>query len=231
MVMKRLLAVGLAFLVGCSGGEGDDAQSGNGALSAPGNVAATPPPSPAAATDAGSAPASSGDKSADSSGPITLDNFISHPKIVEIRQLVDQIDGMSLTHAHKVEPCEPGSFERDKGADAAGAVRKLEMTELDGVDQDKTVADYYYDANGHIRFAFLVIDASLGETSFIRTEVRVYFDTAGQRIFEVDRSATSLDFPGPDVSHAPFKLPSAPTNIDANILSNPTAAFDKAQCI
>jgi hypothetical protein len=60
------VGIGLAVLVGCGGAGGDDTQSGNGALSASSVVAA--------------------------STPITVQNYVNHPKIKAIRDEVQGID-------------------------------------------------------------------------------------------------------------------------------------------
>jgi hypothetical protein len=163
---------------------------------------------------------SSGDEALSASAPITLHNWLNHPKIVAVRKQVEAIEASHL-QTEKKELCkdEPvGEFERDKGTDASGKIRKL-VLQVGGED-GAMIDTYYYDASGKMIFVFETQNDVHGNSS----EERVYFDASGARLWDVYRNAHD-PHNNPDVSHAPFEVSPAPLDI-APELANPGQVFD-----
>jgi hypothetical protein len=172
-------------------------------------------------------PAAEGDAQLTAAGatsPITIRNWMSHPKIAEIRSLVHTVDSTQMAVARRDNLCEGiGESSREKRTDGAGTVRKLVLE--GGADDSAASQTYYYDAAGHIRFAF----EAGGDVHGGAYERRVYFAADGARIWEVDRSARTPDMKGePDLTKAPFVVPDPETTLEIlpAVISEPKAAFD-----
>jgi hypothetical protein len=112
-----------------------------------------------------------------------------------------------------------GEFERDKGTDSGGKIRQLILK--DGGEDSASVTTHYYSDAGKLLFIFKTNNDVHGNSS----EDRVYFDPAGQPIWEVFREASDPVNNNPDVSTAPFELPASPFEI-APGLSDPGKVFD-----
>jgi hypothetical protein len=183
----------------------------------------------AAAGCASSMDDAAADTSADltASGPITLGNFINHPKIKEIRAEVAAVDAAKLTRAKKdAVACPDSDIEESwtKFTDEAGTIRKFGDS-WGGSDGDGTTT-YYYDAAGHLRFVFDVLESAPADDSLHVTDTRVYFDAAGARIFEVAQAGDGTTAHPPAMASRPYKLPTAPEEIDPELVSSPGTFFD-----
>jgi hypothetical protein len=196
LALLGLVGVGLVGLAGCAGGgRAEDATVG-------GDQAITASPSTL-------------------SEPITLANWLTHPAIVEVRNEVNGIDASQL-RTDKRTMCASegvGEFERDKSADASGKIRKLVVQ--DGDDDGAAVTSYYYDEGGKLRFVFQTVSDVHGNAS----EMRVYFDATGKRIWDVFRSASDPAHNNPNIAKAPYVAPPLPLVIGPD-LANPGAVFD-----
>jgi hypothetical protein len=161
-----LASFGLAVLIGCGGASGgDDPQSGNGALSG-GN----------------------GGSAVTADTPITVQNYLNHPKIKAIRDKVNSIDNAPAS----------GDFDTQDKSGCEETITKLfgnhgvifEITESSGEGAgSKTQAYYDSDAapfgmNGKLLFIFEVIGTQ---------ESRVYFDAQGNKIWQVVRKTGGAD--------------------------------------
>ncbi|MBX3229046.1 MAG: hypothetical protein KIT84_01810 [Labilithrix sp.] len=171
-------------------------------------------------SDADNAGVSVGEVNADAE--ITMANWISHPKIVEVRRIVEEIDVASFATVTK-ELCEGsthGELERTKLTDAHGVVRELVIGS--GSEDSAQTDSYYYDAAGTLRFAFLTHADVHGNQS----ELRVYNDAAGHRIWEVSRAIWIGDEdPTTEITNAPFEPTSDTVVLDA-LATTPAAWFD-----
>lgn len=115
--------------------------------------------------------------------PITKQNWISHPKIKEIRLLFKQINEKAYwsEYTKKSKQCElhkgaviiSGEFHTDSN----GIIR---LYKIDGGTGDSTSqAEYYYSDKGKLRFSFLVRKSFNGHHS----ETRTYFDKLGNELY------------------------------------------------
>jgi hypothetical protein len=152
--------------------------------------------------------------------PITLANWLTHPAIVEVRNEVNGIDASQLKTDKRTMCANEGvgEFERDKSADASGKIRKLVIQ--DGNEDGAGVTNYYYDEAGKLRFVFQTENDVHGNAS----EMRVYFDATGKRIWDVFRSASDPENK-PNIAKAPYVAPPLPLVIGPD-LANPGAVFD-----
>lgn len=170
--MKTLPFAGLAFLA-LTAVACADAAPGDDVASATGEVNAT--------------------------APITLQNWISHPKIVAIRDMVDAIDAKDLPSESK-ELCQDsghGETERTKLTDGSGKIR--ELVDSFGSEDSAQIESHYYDTNGVLRFVFITRNDVHGNAE----ESRAYFDASGDQIWSVYRHAFAEDL-NPDIANAPF---------------------------
>lgn len=138
------------------------------------------------------------------SAPITLANWIAHPRIVEVRETVKAIDKLSLTRTEN-PGCDGGNV---KFTDGSGTIRKLVSNGGEGGFSSEWT--YYYDASGKPRFAFNVTrDDERGEAK----QQRAYYDASGAPIWHVIRAVpiTSADA-DPDFSKGVDREPS--TDLD-----------------
>lgn len=133
---------------------------------------------------------------------ITMANWITHPKIVEVRRLVEETDAATYTPvtATFCAASTRGEFERTKLVDTRGVVRELVIGS--GSEGGASTDSYYYDAAGTLRFAFLTHNDVHGNQS----ETRVYNDASGRRIWEVARAIWVGDEdPTTEITKAPFE--------------------------
>lgn len=169
---------------------------------------------------------SEGDVTADSVGeinadaPITLKNWLTHPNIVAVRDVVNEVDAAKFVPETK-ELCADaghGEFERSKSTDAHLTIRELT---LGFGSEDSALTDsYYYDAAGTLRFAFRTHNDVHGN----QREYRVYFNAQGERIWEVARFAHSETF-NADITKSPYEAPAEPIVLEEKA-STPGAIFD-----
>lgn len=145
---------------------------------------------------------SSAEGQATSSAPITIRNWMTHPKIVAVRKIVNMIDASKYESESKTGLCGDsghGESERTKITDDKGRIRELVLA---GGSEDSAETDsHYYDANGKLRFIFTTRNDVHGNSD----EIRTYFDETGARIWDVRRHAFSPDFT-PDLEHAPYEV-------------------------
>lgn len=168
MKLASIIVFGSLFVFGCSGSEGSDSGSSEGAAYAN--------PSPTAAPSA-SVPAP-----ADT--PITVQNYMSHPKIAEIRKLVQATDAKitagGVKKDEKVE-CD-GTETTDKFTENGKVLKIYSEGGIEGIVRDS----YYYDDTGKLRFEFL---DSVGELGCVMVQYRRYFDANGKELISVERRA------------------------------------------
>lgn len=157
------------------------------------------------------------------SAPITIQNWMTHPKIVAVRRIVNSIDASKYASESKTGLCADsghGESERTKLTDDHGRIRELVLA---GGSEDSAETDsHYYDANGKLRFIFTTRNDVHGNSD----EVRTYFDETGARIWDVRRHAFSESFT-PDLEHAPYEAVAAEekSELDPAVLT-PAARFD-----
>jgi hypothetical protein len=118
---------------------------------------------------------------------ITARNWMTHPRIVKIRAIVNAIDrDIASKHITKKR-----DFMRTNArgltntfvlyADGDGNIRKV--TSDDGSEDSHIVSDFYYDNKHILRFAFIKAGAVNGAA----VEHRIYFDDASNRIWEIQK--------------------------------------------
>lgn len=148
-------------------------------------------------TDANATDEATGELSA--AAPITIDDWISHPKIVEIRNIVDAIDAKDLPSESK-ELCQDsghGEMERTKLTDDSGKIR--ELVDSFGSEDSAQIESHYYDTNGVLRFVLITRNDVHGNAE----ESRAYFDASGAQIWSVYRHAFAENL-NPDIANAPY---------------------------
>lgn len=181
-----------------------------------------------ASADADADSAAAADLSA--SGPITLGNFVNHPKIKAIRAEVAAVDAAKLTIASKDNSCPNADAEGTvtKSTDQAGVVRKF-VDAWGGSDGDATTT-YYFDAGGHLRFVYDVSETAPASGALYVVDSRVYFDELGAKIFEVKQEGRGTTAHPPSMANRPFALPANGEGALLNdaIKADPKAYFDAA---
>lgn len=186
--MVGLVCLGLCVLAGCGGsGGGDDTQSGNGALSASGGSVVT----------------------ADT--PITLQNYVNHPKIKAIRGEVEGIDN-DLAHGDLFSEDNPNVCEASlaKVTGARGQIVKIVENLGDG--GARTQAYYGEKPVDSIGTG----DSEPGPLLFVfqvsgTMESRVYFDAHGNKLWQVVRQTGGADrLPQGNEVYQPNRLHSDP---------------------
>jgi hypothetical protein len=110
--------------------------------------------------------------------PITLENFIQHPRIKEIRDIVVKVEDAKLPS--KDNPGCDGST--TKFTDPQGRIRKL--FEIGGESSTLGQTTKYYDEAGKLRFVFIEV-SDLEATA--PTQRRIYLDENSKVIWEVIR--------------------------------------------
>ena len=114
--------------------------------------------------------------------PITDKNWHSHPAIIEVRVVFTEIeDGAKKKVLSKIPMSEPAGT---AFIDAAGQTRKF--VSEGGSDDSAYTVSQYFDKAGILRFVLVKAGAVNGASA----EYRIYFDAAGQKIWE-NRTITS----------------------------------------
>ncbi len=150
--------------------------------------------------------------SAHAQGPITESNWQNHPRIVEIRKIVVEIDtliseGSLAKKQAGQEYSEPYvDVLRQAFVDAKQIIRKFVRSA--GSDDSAITGNYYYDGSGHLRFAYY-LGAAVNGT---RIQHRIYFDTHGNKIWEIQKLVEGpgytfpTEWPAEDIVFDPSKL-------------------------
>jgi hypothetical protein len=155
--------------------------------------------------------------------PITLGNWLTHPKIVAVRDIVNEIDASKYASESKTGLCADsghGESERTKVTDDKGVIRELVLAF--GSEDSATIESHYYDAKGKLRFIFTTHNDVHGNSE----ELRTYFDETGARIWDVRRHAFSESF-NPDLERAPYEAVATENEapLDPAVLT-PAVRFD-----
>ena len=124
--------------------------------------------------------------------PITLQNWINHPRIVEVRQIYNQVaelrqQGKLRQQRKDFGYCPALDLERQLFSDAKNMVR-LYISKGGGEDSAYTF-EHTYDAQGRLRFVLVKAGAVNGSA----LELRFYLDTQG-RILWQDTRATGVGY-------------------------------------
>jgi hypothetical protein len=164
---------------------------------------------------------------------ITIENWLTHPKIVAVRDVVNEIDAASendLKTESKAakELCEEsghGEMERTKLTDPSGVIRELVLGY--GSEDSAQTESHYYDKAGKLRFVFTTKNDVHGNSS----EMRTYFDESGARIWDIYRHAFDENL-NANVQTAPYELPSAESKaeIDPAVFTPAERYNAPAQC-
>lgn len=131
--------------------------------------------------------------------PINKTNWLNHPKIQEIRDIYNQIESRitnnTLVKSEKsMESEEPSvSISKIIYVDNLGTIRKY--IEETGSDDSALTSNYYYDHAGRLRFVFIKGEAVNGS----QLEHRIYFDTRGKRIWEIQKYLTAIHYTFPSI--------------------------------
>jgi hypothetical protein len=131
--------------------------------------------------------------------PVTDSNWPQHPKIKQVRVIVDSVNlgirkGTLKVSKREFECCE--SYEdtlRKMAVDAKGVVRMYENQA--GSDDSALTWQHYYDEAGRLRFVFI----SGGAASGAQLEHRIYFDETGKRLWEKQKYVKGPEYYWPDV--------------------------------
>ena len=162
------------------------------------------------------------------SSPITLQNFATHPKIVEIQKIVDDFENHSERYTVQTRDADLcgsriGDTYRRTYSDGK-IVRRLVLATAtnDAGETYSTVTQRVltYDAQGRVRTALTQVDKESGTTQF-----RTYFGTDGTRLIDLQRRQSGGNASHPE--YAPYTLASTPATY-GNELTAPAAAFAAA---
>lgn len=122
------------------------------------------------------------------SSQINKNNWVSHPRIKEIRsivQIVDKEKEMGFLNCKEIVYEDRGAFV-EICRDEAGIIRyEKEMGSEGGVGWERTT---YFDKKGVKRFYFNTVTENDGQDDFLVDEQRNYFNKKGKIIFEIDKS-------------------------------------------
>jgi len=142
---------------------------------------------------------------------ITEENWLTHPRIKDIRLIFGEIEegissGRYQHHAYSYEYDEPYmDTQRDYYLDPNGTIRKCMRF---GGSGDSAIGRYYfYDEKGNLVFFF----AKAGAVNETTVEHRIYFE-GGKRIWEKKKKLTGpgWGFPNPwpthDIIYSPAEL-------------------------
>jgi len=174
-------------------------------------------------SDADAATESVGELNA--SAPITMQNWLTHPKIAAVRAVVNDIDIADFAPETKTlcEESGHGETERTKMTDAHLVIRELVVAM--GSEDSARTDSYYYDAAGTLRFAFRTHNDVHGN----QREYRVYFDETGARIWEINRFAFSETFDA-DITKSPYEAAAERTDLE-ELATSPAKLYDSpARC-
>lgn len=114
---------------------------------------------------------------------ITKANWVGHPKIKIIRQIVATTNSglkrrVLKTAERRLQNCDGAFFNwRRIGRDSRGAV--LWYGDYGEGEDSSWNYQRYYDSSGHLRFVFVTVNAANGS----RQQHRYYFDEAGKLIW------------------------------------------------
>ena len=130
---------------------------------------------------------------------ITASNWQRHPKILQVRAIVNSVDASIKKGSFKIskrefEYCE--SYEdtlRKMAVDSKGVVRRYENEA--GSDDSALTWRHYYDQLGHLRFVFITGGAANGA----QLEHRIYFDESGKRLWEEHKFVKGPGYTWPEV--------------------------------
>lgn len=130
---------------------------------------------------------------------ITASNWQRHPKIIQVRAIVDSINagiskGVFKISKREFEYCE--SYEdtlRKMAIDSKGVVRRYENQA--GSDDSALTWQHYYDELGRLRFVFI----SGGAANGAQLEHRIYFDESGKRLWEEHKYVKGPEYTFPEV--------------------------------
>jgi hypothetical protein len=117
-------------------------------------------------------------------GEITKANWMGHPKIKQVRAVVQAVNaGLSrktfTVRKRAFEYCEPyADAARTLATDSRGRARFYKNE--GGSDDSALKWEHYYDDAGHLRFVLITGGAVNGS----ELEHRIYFDETGKRIWE-----------------------------------------------
>ncbi len=129
-------------------------------------------------------------------GEVTKENWREHPKVVEVRNIYQAVNGgrkKLVMKKRTFEYCEPyADTVRIVGTDARGRVRFYQRE--GGSDDSALTFEHYYDEAGRLRFVLITGGAVNGS----KVEHRIYFDAEGKRIWEI-RSFTDPGYTWPEV--------------------------------
>ena len=130
---------------------------------------------------------------------ITASNWQRHPKILQVRAIVNSIDAAIKKGSFKVskrefEYCEPyEDTMRKMAVDSKGVVRRYENEA--GSDDSALTWRHYYDQLGRLRFVFITGGAANGA----QLEHRIYFDESGKRLWEEHKYVKGPGYTFPEV--------------------------------
>ncbi len=130
---------------------------------------------------------------------ITSSNWQHHPKINQVRAIVNAIDASLKNKSLKVSKrefdyCEPYEDTiRIIAVDSKGVVRRYESQA--GSDDSALTFRHYYDDTGRLRFVFITGGAANGT----QLEHRIYFDESGNRIWEDHKYVKGPGYTWPEV--------------------------------
>ncbi len=130
---------------------------------------------------------------------ITSSNWQMHPRIREVRTIVDSINAALRNRSFKVsqrefEYCEPYEDTlRKMAVDSKGVVRRYENQA--GSDDSALTWQHYYDEAGRLRFVFITGGAANGA----QLEHRIYFDESGKRLWEDHKYVKGPEYTFPEV--------------------------------
>ena len=143
---------------------------------------------------------------------INESNWLYHPRIASIRAIVGEIDSQIekgiFTHTKKEQGYDQPYKDvlREAFFDRNGTIRKFIRS--GGSDDSAVTSKYYYDEHGHLCFAYILGGAVNGT----HIQHRIYFDTKGSRIWEIQKLVEGpgytfpTEWPAEDIVMEPTKL-------------------------
>lgn len=124
------------------------------------------------------------------SAPLTIDNWVNHPRIVEVRKIAQAVDALKLT-SEKLVGCNDVTYVTSK--DASKHRRKLVETQELGMEALSTTA--YYDDKGILRFVFDRVAAKNAQGKVTKiVETRTYLDAKANPFWAVVRDGNGTTF-------------------------------------
>jgi hypothetical protein len=195
--------IGLGALVGCAAPSEDDAGSAAGAAkqgAAPSTIAA--------------------------SAPITAANFETHPSILAVQNIIDEIGrgvaGDKFDEKSANDVCK--GFAGESSRQIFTQAGKPRLLRVEGGQEDSVTSEvYYYDASGILRF---VASNDSGALGCMLGEGRQYYDADGKLLIAVSRRGNGEMPEGSDMcTGARAALAAAAWEKD----SNPTIALPHAK--